>query len=1105
MSKLLLRSRRTMRGVAFALGSLLLPAAAAANYLYEVVAPELQPYVLLVVDNSGSMDNHDGITRVIGGRETLTGQYADEGEVCIPNERTRSGGASCNVTQTQCCIGSTCTEQANCSDKSNGNCSRGTCKKNVPVCDCPSRLDAAQRVLGGLIPSLENLQLGLERYGSLSCGRNAANCKTGCSSGAGAEVTNQLPDADRDDILMEIEKMVPAGGTPIATSLQLAKEHLTTVASNDGSAGCRKYFVIVVTDGEESCSDTDLAAAVTALRTTVVGTGANAVTLDIRTFFLGFGPEMMSDTPEDANLSKLARLGGTAEEADGEICEPSAPAAPCPDGIGLFALDHNALTQKLQAAFQKITEGEYAAQAPVIATVPLGVNELGRVSRNLMIYTAFRKPGFGGHLYGIRLFEEDAENGGSWEFTDLTQLKLDTCGSSGNPCLYDAGKLLVGRTDRKILTAIAEDPITDDRGGFTLPLSGAAPISLSSGSELATAYSAYAAKVGLSSALTNPPPNLSSTMKARLVDLPNAGGAADRSKIVDWLHGRDRAWPLADIYHSGATVVGAPPYGYQTRGYPQFRSARRLRPDMIYVGANDGMIHAFHAGPDLGFEEEGADRARWTAGEEAWAYLPVSMLARASSAILDITNTTTEPRFFSQDLSCRVDDIVVKDYTNERGELDCGDDESCGWRTVLLCGQGWGGAWYVALDVSDPLSPQPLWESTHDATAESGGMGKSWSVPSVALLNLAETTHPEARTMPTWAAVYGSGYNPDMKDAAGKTHPAYRRLNLPFDGGFAYHGDGNTEADEARVFVQNLADGRFLASLAHPGAQSIVANIPLLDLDGDGFTDVGYVGGWSGQLDRIVFAKNEGVGDEPAPRPLRTHVDGWSNSGSLFTFEDQPFTSSPTLLRDPLAVGRVFLFASGGVDNGSFPDQQSSSNTFAFHGFVFDDDGTSRTPSAPGETSFPSEPNMCTSKAGEDVELSGLLSSNSRLLGSPQLSVQGFRSRWLSFTAWNPDKKACSDGIATLHCLDVSGVGRCLPCGDLNPSVEGDEPSAEIDTGGRKPPPPSQADGQLYFIGKDGPVRVGNQDGKSGGVGDAVPNATAPRTVVVSWREVFEP
>ena len=76
---------------------------------------------------------------------------------------------------------------------------------------------------------------------------------------------------------------------------------------------------------------------------------------------------------------------------------------------------------------------------------------------------------------------------------------------------------------------------------------------------------------------------------------------------------------LGDIIHSTPAVVGEPPYFYTFDGYSGFKRAHSVtspRERMIYVGSNDGLLHAFS------LEE----------GTEKWAFLPKSLQAKLNQA-----------------------------------------------------------------------------------------------------------------------------------------------------------------------------------------------------------------------------------------------------------------------------------------------------------------------------------------------------------------------------------------------------------------------------------------------------------------------------------------
>ena len=56
---------------------------------------------------------------------------------------------------------------------------------------------------------------------------------------------------------------------------------------------------------------------------------------------------------------------------------------------------------------------------------------------------------------------------------------------------------------------------------------------------------------------------------------------------------RKREAVLGDIVNSQPVYVGKPFANYQENNYAAFKAAART--PMLYVGANDGMLHAFYA------------------------------------------------------------------------------------------------------------------------------------------------------------------------------------------------------------------------------------------------------------------------------------------------------------------------------------------------------------------------------------------------------------------------------------------------------------------------------------------------------------------------------
>ncbi|WP_298828840.1 PilC/PilY family type IV pilus protein [uncultured Piscinibacter sp.] len=185
-------------------------------------------------------------------------------------------------------------------------------------------------------------------------------------------------------------------------------------------------------------------------------------------------------------------------------------------------------------------------------------------------------------------------------------------------------------------------------------------------------------------------------------DRSNEGSLSDIAKYY-----RARAHLLGDIVNSEALYVKKALFNYADTGYSAFKTSTESRRAVVYVGANDGMLHAFDA----------------TNGAEIWAYVPSMVM----------------PNLYR---------LADKNYGNAHqyyvdGSPIGGDIQIGGaWKTILVGGLGAGGRGYYALDVTDPNAPRALWEFT-DAN-----LGLSFGKPEITKLKDG-----------TWVVIFASGYN----------------------------------------------------------------------------------------------------------------------------------------------------------------------------------------------------------------------------------------------------------------------------------------------------------------------------------------------------------
>ncbi len=188
--------------------------------------------------------------------------------------------------------------------------------------------------------------------------------------------------------------------------------------------------------------------------------------------------------------------------------------------------------------------------------------------------------------------------------------------------------------------------------------------------------------------------------------------SAARTAVIDWVHGALRPdAKLGDIYHSSPVVVAAPSQDKPDESFNLFRRRPEVanRPKVVYVGSNDGIMHAFIA-EDITITAGPYAGRSYTAGEELWGFVPPILLPKLAAAQVSH--------------QWMVDGTpVVKDvyFRRRPGDSANGND----YHTVLMFGLRGGGSAYLALDVTDPIDPQFLWQMSHDQ------MGESYGVPGV--------------------------------------------------------------------------------------------------------------------------------------------------------------------------------------------------------------------------------------------------------------------------------------------------------------------------------------------------------------------------------------
>ena len=227
--------------------------------------------------------------------------------------------------------------------------------------------------------------------------------------------------------------------------------------------------------------------------------------------------------------------------------------------------------------------------------------------------------------------------------------------------------------------------------------------------------------------------------KVALAPYLQAADATAASNIIKWVHGTDTIadatirsrtvsyngnplapWRLGDIISSTPKVQpNSPMQGYDIDyndyTYKQFWNSTNYKSrGMVYVGANDGMLHAFKLGiiskiADINYPTRVAQitpNGSPPLGQEEWAYIPKNALP-----YLKYMMDPTYSHLYTVDATSRIIDVSIKapDHDPSGTTLTCTDSEywNCNksvryttgtndliyadtsWRTVLIGGMGW--------------------------------------------------------------------------------------------------------------------------------------------------------------------------------------------------------------------------------------------------------------------------------------------------------------------------------------------------------------------------------------------------------------------------------
>ncbi len=422
---------------------------------------------------------------------------------------------------------------------------------------------------------------------------------------------------------------------PLSYALDDAKAAAISSISADAAAtrSCRNVVVVLITGGKDSGSSAYLSANDLATRATqFTAVSASGVTKHVPIHVIG----IKVPAAEESQLQSVANNSGGVYHNVTSFTDVTA-------WIN-FAVQHG---YARSADVDSSVPSEFSAVSPIIGTVnltggkaadgstlPNDVVHLGGVSTaailpqrsNVMITGSFELPGFYGRLRAFRVYKPvaDSTKPSGYKFVnDGTRLWPDLDGRSW---LAGQARTPADPNSRNIYTYVP-----DSSGGGSLVAFSTANVS-----------------------------TLASHMNLSV---------AEATALI----GLVRSQPLGAIIGSTPAMMDAPSldpppdddYG-RVDATGTFAGDHATRRSLIFVGANDGMMHAIDA----------------RTGYEVWAFIPYNLLPKLRT--LSDGQPVEQYEYFV-DSSPKLAEVKISNV----------------WHSMLLFGQGPGGTFYQAFDVTE--------------------------------------------------------------------------------------------------------------------------------------------------------------------------------------------------------------------------------------------------------------------------------------------------------------------------------------------------------------------------------------------------------------------
>ncbi|MFN4237040.1 MAG: pilus assembly protein [Vogesella sp.] len=417
-------------------------------------------------------------------------------------------------------------------------------------------------------------------------------------------------------------------------------------------------------------------------------------------------------------------------------------------------------------------DGDGVPDAYASATNPLKLEQqLDRIFNTIQQQAPFLVPAVGS---SSKLETDTVEYTAGYDSADwsgnLIAKKYDSTQKKFATTLWSAAELLPASSSRQIIAGVSNSAVK------AIPFTSAS-----------LALPAY-----------NLLPSLRESVESNSVAINRVdylrGNAANEGITTGKFRVRSRT-KLGDILHSRGVYVGAPVAGFRSdNSYTSFYNSYKSRIPILYVGANDGMLHGFDA----------------ASGVERFAFIPKVFLSSTvgQSPLIDLTEQNYSHRYF-------VD-----------GQLHSSAawaDSS--WKTLLAGGLRGGGRSLFLLNVTAPANlleskanELVQWEFT---SFDDSDLGLTFAQPQILQLNDGN-----------WYVVSPNGYNSSNGRAAMFFLPVNARTSW-------------TSSGYKKMVVEQATAANGLSDFSY------------YDLNKDGKVDLIYAGDLKGNIWRFNVSSSD--------------------------------------------------------------------------------------------------------------------------------------------------------------------------------------------------------------------------------------------------------